>query len=125
MTFRYLLEHKDQTFDMLKEFMVLVENQTNIKIKMLRSYNGGEYISNEFNNFCTKHGIKRQFTIPYTSQQNGVAKRKTRTIMEMAICMMGNLPKYLWNEAMRIAIYTLNMCPTKAIEGKNTYETWK
>lgn len=59
MTFGYLLEHKDQKFDMFKEFMALVENQTYLKIKMLRSNNWGEYISNEFNDFCAKHGIKR------------------------------------------------------------------
>lgn len=66
MTFGYLLEHKDQTFDMFKEFMALVENQTNLNIKMLRSNNGSEYVSNEFNEFCAKHGIKMKFTIPYT-----------------------------------------------------------
>ena len=59
MTFGYLLEHKDQTFDKFKDFKALVENQTNLKIKMLRSDNGGEYNINEFNAFCAKYGIKR------------------------------------------------------------------
>ena len=59
MTFGYLLEHKDQTFDRFKDFKALVENQINLKIKMLRSDNGGEYNSNEFNVFCVKYGIKR------------------------------------------------------------------
>ena len=59
MTFGYLLEHKDQTFDRFKDFKALVENQTNLKIKMLRSDNGGEYNNNEFNAFCAKYGIKR------------------------------------------------------------------
>ena len=76
MTFGYLLEHKDQTFDMFKEFMALVKNQTNLNIKMLRLDNRGEYVSNEFIDFCAKHEIKRQFTIPYTSQQSGVAKKE-------------------------------------------------
>ena len=66
MTFGYLLEHKDQTFESFKNFKAFVENQTNLKIKMLRSDNGGEYNSNEFNDFHAKYGIKRQFTIPYT-----------------------------------------------------------
>ena len=51
MTFGYLLEHKDQTFESFKNFKALVENQTNLKIKMLRSDNGGEYNNNEFNVF--------------------------------------------------------------------------
>ena len=65
---------------------------------MLRSDNGGEYNTNEFNAFYDKYGIKRQFTIPYTPQQNGVTKRKNRIIMEMARCMLGNLPSFLWDE---------------------------
>ena len=59
MTFGYLLEHKDQTFKSFKNFKALVENQTNLKIKMLRSDNGGEYNSNEFNVYYAKYGIKR------------------------------------------------------------------
>ena len=115
MTFGYLLEHKDQTFETFKVFKAFVENQTNLKIKMLRSDNGGEYSSNEFNDFCAKYGIKRQFTIPYTPQQNGVAERKNRIIMEMARCMLGNLPNFLWGETVSITIYILNRCPTKVV----------
>ena len=59
MNFGYLLEHKDQTFESLKVFKAFIENQTNLKIKMLRLDNGGEYSSNEFNEFCAKYGIKR------------------------------------------------------------------
>jgi len=59
MTFGYLLEHKDKTFEIFKVFKAFVENQTNLKIKMLRSNNGGEYHSNEFNDFCAKYEIKR------------------------------------------------------------------
>jgi len=59
MTFGYLLKHKDQTFNRFKDFKASVENQTNLKIKMLRSDKGGEYNSNEFNAFWTKYGIKR------------------------------------------------------------------
>ena len=59
MTFGYLLKHKDQTFDRFKDFRALVENQTNLKIKMLRLDNGGEYNNNEFNTYCAKYIIKR------------------------------------------------------------------
>ena len=90
---------------------------------MLRSDKGGEYNSNEFNAFWTKYGIKRQFTIPYTPQQNGVAEKKNKIIMEMARCMLGNLPSFLWREVVNTIIYTLNRCPTKAIEGKTLFET--
>jgi len=125
MTFAYLLEHKDQTFEMFKEFKAFVENQINLRIKMLRSDNGGEYISNEFNEFCVRNGIKRQFTIPYIAQQNKVMERKNRSIMGIDRCMLGNIPKFLWGEDVNTAIYTLNRCFTKAIEGKTHYEVWK
>ena len=46
------------------------------------------------------------------------------TIMEMARCMLGNLPSFLWGEALRTTIYTLNRCPTKVITGKTPFEAW-
>jgi transposase InsO family protein len=54
----------------------------------LRTDRGGEYISNEFQSFCKESGIRKQFTARYTPQQNGVAERKNRTIMEMARSML-------------------------------------
>ena len=48
---------------------------------------GGEFVKNEFESFLSKHGIQHQKTIPYTPQQNGVAERKIRTLVEMARCM--------------------------------------
>ncbi|GLJ45784.1 hypothetical protein SUGI_0963520 [Cryptomeria japonica] len=65
-----------------------------LKIKCLRSDHGGEFTSGEFNNFCDKHGIRRQFSAPRTPQQNGVVGRKNRTILDVARKMMmeANLP---------------------------------
>jgi transposase InsO family protein len=60
----------------------------------LRSDNGGEYISSEFKQFCVNNKIKRQYTLPDTSKQNGVAERSWRTLFEMARAMLktANLP---------------------------------
>ena len=63
-----------------KAFKSLVENETNLKIKCLRSDNCGEFIANEFNEFCDTHGIKRQFLAPKTPQENGVVERKNITV---------------------------------------------
>ena len=73
---------------MFKSIIAMVEKQSNRFIKVLRSDRGGEYMSNEFMDFCKYHGIKTQFTTRYTPQQNGVAERKNRTIMNMAQSMM-------------------------------------
>ena len=65
-----------------------MENQTRKKIKILRTDNGTEYESNEFNDFCSEVGIKRETTTLYTSEPNGVVERKNRTIVEDARTML-------------------------------------
>jgi transposase InsO family protein len=79
----------------LKSFKALVEKDSGCMIQSLRTDRGGEYTSNEFNEYCSKHGIKRQLTAAYTPQQNGVAERKNRTLMNMVRSMISgrNVPK--------------------------------
>ena len=95
------LRKKDEVFERFKEFKALVENLYEKKIKIPRSNNGGEFTSNKFNEFCKEVGIKRELTIPYNPQQNGVAERNNRSIMEAAKAMIHDqdLPMYLWAEA--------------------------
>jgi len=61
----------------------LVENLTERDIKTLRSDNGGEFTSEEFNKYCKEVGIKRELSTPYNPQQNGIDERKNQTIMEV------------------------------------------
>ena len=74
-TLIYFLKTKesDEVLDKFKEFKALMENQTGRRIKVLRSDNGGEYTSRGFVDFCGEAGIKREFTVPYNPQHNGVA----------------------------------------------------
>ena len=78
---------------------------------------GGEFIKKEFNAYLSKHGIQRQKCVPYTPQQNGVAKRKNRTLVEVTRCMLYSkgLHKRFWVEAICCANYILNRVPTKAV----------
>ena len=71
-----------------KAFKALVENERNQKIKCLRSNNGGEFTSNEFNVLCENHGIKRQFSAAKNPQQNGVVGRKNRIVQEASRTML-------------------------------------
>jgi transposase InsO family protein len=80
----YLLKAKGEVLNKFKAYKALVENQIGMKIKTLRSNNGGEFVSKKFDNFLDECGIQRQTSAPYTPQQNGVAKRANRTIMECA-----------------------------------------
>ena len=75
-------------FEKFNEFKALIENLSDKRIKTLRSDNGGEYTSKEFEAFCKDAGIKRELTTPYNPQQNGVVERKNRTIMESVKTMI-------------------------------------
>lgn len=79
----YLLKEKSSAFDAFKKFKSLVENRSELKIKMLRTDRGGEFCSKEFNSFYEDSGIERQYTAPYTPQQNEVVERRNRTVAAM------------------------------------------
>jgi hypothetical protein len=89
----------------------------------LRTDNGGEFESHQFDDFCKEVGIKRQLTVPYNPQQNGIAERKNRTICEAAKAMMcdQDLPTSLWAEVTSTAVYIHNRSP-HAILGEKTPE---
>ena len=78
------MQKKYQTFSKFLEFKALVEKDTGKQVKALRSDNGGEYISNEFNKFFKKEGIRRELIASHNPQQNWVAKRNNRTIVGVA-----------------------------------------
>lgn len=82
-TWVYFLQHKSEAFTAFQRFKALVEKEAGMQIKILRTDRGGEYKSQEFEDFCGRHGIQRQLTAAYTPQQNGVCERKNRTILNM------------------------------------------
>eukprot|EP00253_Pinus_taeda_P033019 PITA_33019 len=106
-TWIYFLKNKSEVFEKFQNFKALVENQCGLHIKVLRTDRGGEYIPKEFLRFCRENGIHKQFTARYTPQQNGVAERKNRTIMDMARSMLKakHLPNDYWAEAVNCATY--------------------
>jgi transposase InsO family protein len=82
------LKEKSEALNKFKDFKTLVENEKETKIKCLRQENGGEFTSKEFNLFYETHGIKRQLSTTRTPQQNGIAKRRNRTVQEVARTML-------------------------------------
>ncbi|KAL0416080.1 UNVERIFIED_CONTAM: Retrovirus-related Pol polyprotein from transposon TNT 1-94 [Sesamum latifolium] len=126
MTWVYFLSCKGQVFSIFKKYKAMVESQSGCMLKCLRTYNGKEYTSNEFNNFCADLGISYQLTTSYSPQQNGVSERKNRTVVEMARCMMMDkkLPLKFWAEAVYAVVYLLNRLPTKGVEGMTPIEAW-
>ncbi|KAH9671981.1 hypothetical protein KPL70_017541 [Citrus sinensis] len=113
-------------FEAFKKFKAAVEKESGCQIKAMRSDRGGEFTSKEFLEFCEANGIRRPLTVPRSPQQNGVAERKNRTILDMARSMLKSkrLPKEFWAEAVACAIYLSNRSPTRSVWGKTPQEAW-
>jgi transposase InsO family protein len=109
----YFLKAKSDTFYKFKEYKSFLEKQIGKHIRILRTDNGGEFESLHFEDFCKSARIKRQLTMPYNPQQNGVVERKNMTICEVAKAMMfdQDLLNYLWEEATSTFVYIQNRCP--------------
>ncbi|CAK9818809.1 Retrovirus-related Pol polyprotein from transposon TNT 1-94 [Anthophora quadrimaculata] len=118
------LKSKDQLFDAFRDFKNYIENQTGRKIKVFQSDNGKEYVNSRFDRFLKDNGIKRRLSVAYNPQQNGVAERKNRTIVETARCLIAQsgLPRSFWAEAVSTANYIRNRCPSRVLAGKSPYE---
>jgi transposase InsO family protein len=80
LTWVAFLKEKYEAFEKFKVFKALTENQTGKRLKEVRSDKGGEFSSREFKEFFDKHGIKREYNIPRTPQQNGVVERQNRSV---------------------------------------------
>ncbi|GJR06706.1 retrovirus-related pol polyprotein from transposon TNT 1-94 [Tanacetum coccineum] len=120
----YLLKSKDEAIDKFVLYKNEVENQLGKKIKVVRSDRGGEYVS-PFAELCAQHGIRHEFTAPYSPQQNGIAERKNRTLKEMVTAMLisSGMSQDMWGEAILTATYLLNKIPRKEKE-ETPYELW-
>ncbi|GJW93995.1 putative ribonuclease H-like domain-containing protein [Tanacetum coccineum] len=86
----FFLAYKDETYDMLHDLIVGLENRLRHKVKTIRCDNGTEFKNQLMNEFCAKKGIKREYSIARTPQQNGVAERKNRTLIEAARTMLAD-----------------------------------
>lgn len=122
----FFLAEKSEAFSTFKEFKSAAERESGEMLVCLRTDRGGEYNSKEFQSYCLKHGIKRQLTAAYTPQQNGVAERKNRSIMNMVRCMLFGMkvPLRFWAEATQYAVHILNRSPTKRLGEVTPSEKW-
>jgi len=113
----YFMKKKSDVFVTFKQWKALVEKQTGKKIKRLRTSNGLEFCDGDFNKFCKDEGIVRHLTVRGTPQQNGVAERMNRTLLEKVRCMLSNsgLSNDFWAEA---ACYLVNRSPNASIDCK-------
>jgi hypothetical protein len=122
----YFMKQKSETMDKFKEFQAVCTSECGERIGKLRTDNGGEYVSKEFEEYLKSQGIIHQTTVPHSPEQNGVAERKNRTLVESARSMLSHagLPKKFWAEAVATAAYVGNRIPTSAMKNNTPYEAW-
>ncbi|CAA7059582.1 unnamed protein product [Microthlaspi erraticum] len=122
----YFLKTKDEAFGKFVDWVNLVENQSEKKVKTLRTDNGLEFCNNLFDDFCKARGIQRHRTCAYTPQQNGVAERMNRTVMEKVRSMLcdSGLPKRFWAEVTHTAVVIINKTPSSAINFDRPDKKW-
>ncbi|GKA13914.1 putative ribonuclease H-like domain-containing protein, partial [Tanacetum coccineum] len=120
----FFLATKDETNGILKAFITGIENKINLKVKIIRCDNGTEFKNKEMNQFCEIKGIKREFSVARTLQQNRVAERKNRTLIEAARTMLADskLPTTFWAEAVNTACYVQNRVLVIKPHNKTPYE---
>lgn len=113
----YGLKYKHQACAKLKELIVFAERQFEFKVKVVRTDNGGEFMSGELNAWFAQQGIKHEHIVPYTPQHNGVAERYNRTLLDRARSMLlwSGLGVTFWEYALRYANWLTNRLPTTAL----------
>ncbi|GJX67780.1 retrovirus-related pol polyprotein from transposon TNT 1-94 [Tanacetum coccineum] len=121
------VNHKKYTLVIVDEYSRMVENQNDVKVKQIRTDNGTEFRNSKFESFCNKNGISQNFSSPYTPDQNGVAERKNKTLIEAARTMQNGsvLLKNFWTEAVRISCYTQNRSVIVKRHDRTPYEISK
>nr|GEW34823.1 hypothetical protein [Tanacetum cinerariifolium] len=120
----FFLRTKDETSGILKKFITKIENLKDLKVKIIRCDNGVEFRNKEMNDFCSQKRIKREFSNARTPQQNGVAERRNRTLIEAArkILADAKLPVTFWAEAVNTTCYVQNRVFVNKSHNKTPYE---
>nr|GEZ83755.1 ribonuclease H-like domain-containing protein [Tanacetum cinerariifolium] len=123
-TWIFFLKTKDETSGILRKFITEIENLKDLKVKIIRCDNKGEFRNKEMNDFCSQKGIKREFSNARTPQQNGVAKRRNRTLIEATRTMLADakLLVTFWAEAVTTACYVQNRVLVNKSQNKTPYE---
>jgi transposase InsO family protein len=122
----YLLKRKVDVFNDFKQFRSLVEKSIGRSIRYLRTDNGVEFTSKEFENYCKEARIERHKTTVYIPQQNGVVEHMNTTLLERERNMLKNakLQQELWEEAIFTTFYIVNRSPSGTTDCKIPEEVW-
>lgn len=125
----FLLKSKDDALPNYKTWVTAAEAKHSAaghKVLAVRSDNGGEFISRDFDALLRERGSRRERSTAYTPEQNGVAERVNRTLLNSVRAMLydAQLDDSFWDEALLTAVYIHNRVPTRALGGKTPHEAW-
>ncbi|XP_052173347.1 ribonuclease II, chloroplastic/mitochondrial isoform X3 [Diospyros lotus] len=117
-TWLFLMKSRSELFSVFQTFTAEIKTQFEVSIRTLRSDNAHEYFSSQFTTFITTRGILHQSSCPYIPQQNGVAERKNRHLIEIArtLLLHANLPTKFWGDAVLTACYLINRMPSSVLK---------
>ncbi|MFS7910246.1 putative RNA-directed DNA polymerase [Helianthus anomalus] len=120
----YLMKSKLEVFENVQSFYNLVETQFEVKINVLRTDNGTEFINSQMSNFVKTHGIIHQTSCSYTPQQNGIVERKHRHLLNIARALLfqSGIPLKFWSECILTSSYLINRTPSSVLNGGSPYE---
>ncbi|GJS58514.1 putative ribonuclease H-like domain-containing protein [Tanacetum coccineum] len=126
-TWVFFLASKDETSEILKNFIKEIKNLVDKKVKIIRSDNGTEFKNKVMDDFCREKGIKREYNVARTPQQNGMAERRNKTLIEAARTMLADskLPTTFWAEAVSTACYVQNRILVVKPHNKTPYELFR
>ncbi|GJV36479.1 putative ribonuclease H-like domain-containing protein [Tanacetum coccineum] len=126
-TWVFFLTTKDETSEILKNFIKEIKNLVDKKVKIIRSDNGTEFKNKVMDDFCREKCIKREYSVTRTPQQNGVAEKRNRTLIEAARTMLADskLPTTFWAEAISTACYVQNRVLVVKPHNKTPYELFR
>ncbi|CAN0839811.1 Retrovirus-related Pol polyprotein from transposon RE1 [Linum grandiflorum] len=122
-TWVYFLRLKSELFNVIQEFVKMVQTQFNKTIKIIRSDPGGEFTSNHLHGFYRSQGILSQQSCPGVSQQNGLVERKHRHVLELtrAILLHSHVPPHFWVEAVHTVVHVINRQVTPTLQNQSPY----
>lgn len=114
------MKDHSELFSIVQTFCAEIKNQFGVSICTFRRDNAREYLSSQFKQFMSTHGILHQTSCPNTTQQNGIAERKNRHIIETArtLLIQANVPLRFWRDTVLTSCYLINHIPSSTIQNQ-------
>jgi transposase InsO family protein len=121
-----VLGSKVKVANAIRRAQAAAEAECDCKLRVLHTDNCGEFTAAEFTSYCTDEGVQHHYSVPYSQQQNGIVERRNQTIVGMAQALLKQrgMSAVFWGEVVVTTVYILNRSPTKALNGRTSYEAW-